>query len=213
MKKIVLFLSAAIFVSTIAAAQAYEGSIEYNKKKESAFVIEYTYPAEAVENAITQKMEKLGYRGKEEKGIFNKDKGFRVYKNASISEISATSMDYILKVERKSRKEKDVTLLYLIINKEGANAVSQFDAYDMGQAKSFLNNLLPEVEAANLELQIKAQEETVTKAEKKLRGLKDDQSDLEKKLKKNQDDQTVTEKDIENQKQALESLKLKRKAS
>jgi hypothetical protein len=213
MKKIVLFLSAAMFFSTTVVAQAYEGSIEYNKKKESAFVIEYTYPAEAVENAISQKMEKLGYRGKEEKGIFNKDKGFRVFKNASIAEISSNTMDYILKVERKSRKEKDVTLLYLIINKEGANAVTTFDAYDMGQAKSFLNNLLPEVEAANLELQIRDQEETVSKAEKKLRSLKDDQSDLEKKLKRNQEDQTMTEKDIENQKQALENLKLKRKAS
>ena len=46
-------------------------------------------------------MEKLGYNGKDEKGLFNKDKGFRVYKNATIPEISSKSMDYIVKAEKK----------------------------------------------------------------------------------------------------------------
>ena len=185
MKKIILFCWAVVLFSTVTSAQAYEGNIEYNKKKELAFVIDYPYPSEAVENAITQKMEKLGYKGKEEKGLFNKDKGFRVYKNASISDISSNYMDYILKVERKSRKEKDEAVLYLIILKEGENAMTKFDSNEIDHAKSFLNNLRPEVEAANLELQIKDQEETVAKAEKKLKGLQSDKEDLEKKLNKN----------------------------
>ena len=64
--------------------------------------------------------------------------------------------------------------------------------------------------AENLELDIKAQEEAVGKAEKKLRGLKDDQDDLEKKLKNNKDAQRDTEKEIEAKKQALDELKAKR---
>jgi peptidoglycan hydrolase CwlO-like protein len=127
-------------------------------------------------------------------------------------------MDYIIKVDQKSKKEKDESIVYLIINKDGENAMPKFDAADIEQAKAFLNNLEPDVVAAGLELQIKDQEDVVSKAEKKLRGLKDDKEDMEKKIKKLQDDiqknlkdQDNTQKDIENQRQELENLKLKRK--
>ena len=220
MKNFIFTLSAVTLLMTTGFAQAYEGSIEYSKQKQQAFVIEYSYPAEAVENAIVPKMERMGYKGKEEKGMFNKDKGFIIFKSAYITDISDKSMDYIIKVEQKSRKEKDASILYLVINKDNENAMKSFDAYDVGRAKGFLNNLLPDVEAANLELQIKAQEEVVAKAEKKLKNLQSDKDDMEKKIRKLQDDikdnlkdQENTQKDIENQKQALESLRIKRTAS
>jgi chromosome segregation ATPase len=97
------------------------------------------------------------------------------------------------------------------MNKDGINAMDQMDASGVDKAKSFLNNMMPDIEAANLELQIKAQEELVAKAEKKLRNLKDDQASLEKKLQENKTDQENTQKDIENQKQALGTLIGKRK--
>jgi hypothetical protein len=211
MKKIsVLFIS--FFVIAIAAmSQAYEGTIQYDKKKQTAIAIDYTYPSQAVENAIVQRMEKLGYRAKEEKGILNRDKGFLVFKNAYVTDISKDKMDYIIKVERKSRKESDEAVLYMVINKDGANAMAKMDAYDIGSAKSYLNNLLPDIEAANLELQIKAQEEIVAKAEKKLKGLQDDKTELENKLALNVKSQDDTIKDIDAQKLALETLQGKRK--
>src|SRR5882724_1349150 len=210
MRKFMLTLYALIFMTGIGFAQAYEGNIEYNKKKQPAFVIEFNYPVEAVENAIVQKMEKLGYKGKEEKGLFNKDKGFRVYKNAFITDISGSSMDYIIEVDQKSRKEKDASVLYLIIIKGDENAMTHFDGYDVGRAKSFLNNLEPDVEAAGLELQITAQQDVVAKAEKKFKNLQSDKADMENKIKKLQDDiqknlkdQDAAQKDIEDQRQAL----------
>ena len=214
MKRITLSIIICCVIGLSARSQAYEGKIDYDKKKQSAFVIEFPYPPEAVENAIMQKMEKLGYKGKEEKGLFNKDKGFRVYKNAYITDISEKKFDYIIEVERKSRKEKDEAILYLVIlDKDGENAIMGFDAADMHNAKSFLNRLQPDVEAANLELQIRDQEDIVAKAEKKLRDLEKAKTDLENKLKDNIKDQEDTSKDIENQKKVLESLKLKRKDS
>ncbi|MES1217334.1 MAG: hypothetical protein ABUT20_17615 [Bacteroidota bacterium] len=219
MKQVTLFLIA-IAISSFAIAQAYEGTVEYDKKKQQSFMIDYNYPAEAVENAIIQKMEKLGYKGKEEKGLFNKDKGFRVYKNAFITDISRNSLDYIIKIDPKGRKEKDESVLYLLIfNKDGENVLPKFDAFDVRQAKTFLNNLLPDVESANLELQIKDQEEMVVKTEKKFKNLQSDKEDMENKIKKLQEDiqknikdQDDTQKEIENQKQVLEALKLKRKS-
>lgn len=206
MKKFIFCSFLILIFAAIAGAQAYEGSIEYDKKKQKALVINYAFSSEAVENAFKKKMETLGYKAKEEKGFLNKDKGFLLYKNAYITDISHDKMDYIIKVERKSRKSSDEAVLYVIINKDGANALEKLDAYDLRNAKSFLNNMIPDIEAANLELRIIAQEQSVAKAEKKLGELKDEQSSLEKKLKENKIAQDNTQKDIESQKQTLGTL-------
>lgn len=210
MKKLLLSFLIVLAVDSIVSAQAYEGTVEFDKKKQEAFMIDYPYPPEAVENAITKKMEKLGYKPKEEKGIFNKDKGFRIYKDAFVTEINEERMDYIIKVESRGRKNQGESVVYMILQKDGSNAKTAFDAYQVEKVKTFLNDLQPDVMAENLELDIKAQEEAVGKAEKKLRGLKDDQDDLEKKLKNNKDAQRDTEKEIEAKKQALDELKAKR---
>jgi len=211
MKRFLLFICISILVSAPAFSQAYESSITYNKKKQKTITIDYAYPQEAVQNAIVQKIEKLGNAGKEEKGIFNKDKGFIIFKDAFVTDISEERMDYILKIERKSRKDKDATTLYLVVNKSGEDAITTMSAHDVGKAKLFLNNLLPEIEEANLELQIRAQDDAVVKSEKKFKDLQDEKADLEKKLKKNAEDIENQQKQIENQRQTLEGLKGKRK--
>lgn len=210
MKKTGLLLIAAM-ITAASFAQAYEASIQFDKKKQQALAIDYSYQSQAVENAIVQKLGKMGYKAKEEKGILNRDKGFLVYKNIFITDVHGDRMDYLIKVERKSRKESDEAILYMVMLKDDKNALSVMDAAAVGKAKSFLNNLLPEVEAADLELQILAQGEVVAKAEKKLRDLKDEQINLERKLQENKTGQENTQKDIEAQKQALGVLEGKRK--
>lgn len=213
MKKTVFFLIGLLFLGTIAHSQAYESNIQYDKKKQQGLAIEFSYPAEAVENAINGKLSKMGFKPKEEKGILNRDKGFFVYKNIYITDIMNERLDYMIKVERKSRKEKDEAILYMIMMKGDQNALTIMGPDGANNAKYFLANLLPDVEAASLELDIKAQEEVVAKAEKKLSDLKTEQTSLEKKLQQNKTDQDNTQKDIENQKQALGVLVGKRKTS
>ena len=213
MKKVVLSFFVSLVAIIVADAQSYEGTIQFDKKKQVAIICDYVYPVQAVENAIIKRMEKLGYKPKEEKGIFNKDKGFLVFKNAYISDISAGKMDYIIKVERKSRKESDESILYLVMMTNEENALAKMDAAGIGKAKSYLNNMVPDVEAAHLEIQITEQEAVVARAEKKLRDLKDEQSSLEKKLETNKNDQANTQKDIEEQKQKLGVLQGKRKTN
>ena len=211
MKRIYTLIGISLLFSVAAFSQAYEGNIEYNKKKQQAIQIDYSYSQEAVENAIVQKLEKLGYKAKAEKGMFNKDKGFIVFKNAFVTDISDNSMDYIIKVDRKSRKEKDETTLSLIMQKGDVNALTEMDAMGVGKAKSFLNNLLPEIEEADLELQIGTQDETVVKSEKKFKDMQDEKASLEKKLKKLDEDIINQQKQIENGRTALEGLRGKRK--
>ncbi|HEY5968267.1 MAG TPA: hypothetical protein VIU35_09825 [Chitinophagaceae bacterium] len=219
MRKLILF---AIFlsISFLLKAQAHEGAIEYNKEKQACMVMEYNYPPEAVENALREKLIKLGYGGKEEKGMFNKDKGYRVYKETVLGEISPSKYDYVINVVRKSKKETDETIVYLIIFKDGANALSKLNSEESGKIKSFLSNLLPEVEASHLEILITAQLLTVGRAEKKLKDLQINRTEMEKKIKKLQEeleknakDQEAQQKDIENQNGALDALKGRRKTS
>jgi hypothetical protein len=209
----IIFSFGILLLPIMASAQAYEGKTDYDKKKQDAFVIQFHYPAQAVENAIVKKLEMMGYKGKEEKGIFNKDRGSIVYKNVLISGITLSKLDYIIQVERKSRKEEDESVLYLIPMNNDQNAIAGFDPGEIRNAKSFLENLLPDVEAAQLELEIQDQEALVAKAEKKLKDLQQDKLDLEKKIQDNVKNQEDTQKDLGTQRQLLENLKLKRKAN
>ncbi len=201
----------ALFVSITASSQSYETTITYEKKKQKAIAVDYGYPQEAVQNAIAKRIEQKGHIAKEQKGLFNKDKGFLVVKDAFLEEISDQRMDYILKVDRKSRKEKDESTLYLVMNKAGEDAISDMSADEIRRVKSFLNDLAPDIEEANLELQIKAQDDAIVKSEKKYKDLQDEKADLEKKIKRNQEDILAQEKNIESQRSALELLKGKRK--
>lgn len=192
-------------------AQAYEDKVKYDKKKQQAIVIEYDYPPEAVERAIVLKFGKLGYKPREEKGLFNPDKGFFIFKNAYVTDISRDRLDYIVNIERKSRKEKEEAVLYLIMYKNDENAFDKMESYSIGRAKSFLNEMLPEIEAANLELQIEAQEDLLARAENKLKQLQEEKLDLDKKITENMKSQDDTIKDIDTQKENLELLKGKRR--
>ena len=219
MRKLILFI---IFlsVSYLLKAQAHEGNVEYNKEKQACIVMEYNYPPEAVENAMRAKLLKLGYGGREEKGMFNKDKGFRVYKETTVGEISPNKYDYAINIERKSHKEADETIVSLVIFKDDANALSKLSYEELEKVKSFLNNLLPEVESSHLEILIGAQLLIVEKANKKLKTLQDDNVEMENKIKKLQEEieknvkeQELQKKESENQNKSLDALKGRRKGS
>jgi hypothetical protein len=211
MKKLWLSLLA-IVPAIVIYAQSYEGSVEYDKKNQKAMVIEFPYSPSVVEDAIVDKMEKLGYKKKE-------SKGFLTYKNAVIKEISSEPADYMIKIERKSRKEKDESVVYLVMNRGDENIMARTDAFVNSNLKTFMNKMSPDVEAYNLEKEIQAQDASVTKAEKKLKDLKEDQESMEKKAKKLQDqladnakDQETQQKEVDNQKQVLDAMKGKRKS-
>ena len=218
MKRFALSSTLALFSFTVIFGQAYEGKMEYDKKKQEAIVIEYSYSQEAVENAIIKKIEDMGNQAKEEKGVFNKDKGCIVFKNAAINDISDGMFNYIVKVERKSRKNEDETIVYMIINnKDGEDMIAKESEYGR-KAKSFLNSLHPHIESSQLDIKIRLQEGTVAKAEKKFKDLQNDQASMEKKiqtlqeeLKENAKDQEAQQKEIEVQKKTLTEMRSKKR--
>ncbi len=208
MKRSLMFIFSVLLMSTLVKAQAYESTIKYNKVDQPALAIEYNYPPDLVEKALVSKLESLGVKGKS-------SKGFRVYSGATIPEINNTAMDYTFSVDKKSRKDKNTSVIHLIIS--GGNVIGDNNNSIKENAKSFLAGLRPNIEAGDLDVQIKTQTDVLSKAEKKLKSLQSDQSDLEKRIKKAQEDlskngneQVQQNGEIERQKQILDALKARK---
>lgn len=211
MKKIILVPIVICMAISSVFAQAYEDKVQYDKDKQAAVAVDYAFREEALENAFIDRMRKLGYKPKEEKGFLNRDKGFLVFKNAHVPEISKDKLDYVIKVDQKNKKSVGESVLYLVILKDETNVIASMSNADIAKTKKFLNNLLPDVEAADLELQIRDAEQSLADAEKKLRTLQAEKEELDKKLALNIKTQEETSKEIESRKLGVETLRGKRK--
>ena len=171
---LVMFLLSTV---SMAFSQAYEAKVEHQRKNHVAAVIEVPYPPDQVEDAIKEYMAKKGFKS-------NASKGVQTFKGVKLYAANASNNDIHFIVERKSRKEKESSLIHLVVSKEGETLAQRIpeDIAGLEDGKSFLNEMMPSLEAFNLEVEIGEQDKTVKKAEKKLENLSEDQQDLEKKI-------------------------------
>lgn len=204
MKKSILLwvLAAIINLSAFSQPMATVGSVEYQKDNKSAAVIELPYTPDIVEGAIKDFMAKKGVKE-------TRTKGFQAYKGATLNSYDSETADLYVKVEKKGRRDKDISLIYLLVGRANENVATRNggDNYKMEEAKSFLNELVPVVEAYDLEVSISKQSDLVQKAEKKLKNLRDDQSDYEKKIRSFEDKLAQNKKDQESQSAELNKLR------
>ncbi len=211
MKKILL--SAAIFfISATAFGQARTATADYNKTMQPAIEIELPFEEKTVMKSLVEKMEKKGYKGKD-------SKDYTVFKGVTMSELGQGTYDVYFKADRKSRKEKDITILTMLISGGYDRFIGESDEPNLfDNAKSFLNKHMESAVAYDLELQIKEQEEATQKATKKYNNAVEDGQDLVKKKEKvekeiveNTQKQADLKAESEKQVQILETLKAKRK--
>ena len=211
MKYIISFIvfTAAFFA---AAAQSRIVTVEYQKINRQAVVNEIPFPEKTIRDAINNKMELLGYKGKD-------SKGYTVYKSVKMPELGNDAYDLYFMADRKSRREKENSTLTLMLSKGFDSFVADSsDSNLMNNAKKYLDSITNVIVAYDLEQQIIAQEDAVKKADKKSANLIDDGVSLEKKRKnieqdiadnrKNQASQLV---EVEKQRQILIVLRSKRK--
>ncbi len=208
LKLLFSFLCTALF--TIASfAQARSAFIKFKDAQRPSVVYEFAFPEKTVEKAVDDKMEKLGYKGKQ-------SKGFVVYNGVTLSELGNQPLDMYFKFD--GRREN--TTVYLMLSKGNENFISESDdASTIDNAKSFMQTLIPGIEAYDLEQQIAKQENDFKKAEKRYQKLVNDADDLQKakikiegKIEENPKDQKDQQAEIEKQRQIFETLKSKRKA-
>ena len=173
MKKLVV-LCFGIMLTFGAAAQARTADVEYLKINRQAIVTEMPFAEKTVRKTIEDKMAKLGYKGKD-------TKSYTMYSGVKLAELGPDAYDLYFMVDRKSRKEKEIAVITMLVSKGlDAFVTETTDATLMSNAKTFVNNLAPNVVAYDLELQIVDQEDVVKKNEKKGINLLDDATGLQK---------------------------------
>jgi hypothetical protein len=217
MKKILPLITCTVmFFANQGHAQvvATEGKVEYTKGEKVAAVIELPYPVEEVEEAIAEHFSKKG-------GKSDDSKGFKIFRSMKLSDQDLEANDLHFKVERKSRKEKDITVVYLLVGRpsENVGVRAGTDRHKLEEAKAFLNQLTPSVEGHHLDVQIKTQEETLKKALKKQQTLADDQKDLDGKMKtlqqkieQNKVDMDKQTEEVTRQQGTLDAMKARKKS-
>ena len=204
MKKIIC-TAFIVSIFILSYAQAYEGGVEYQKKQQPAAVIELAYPPSVVNAAMNDYLSKKGKSRKDDV------KGFSTFRNTEPVQGDGVNADLYFKTERKSRKEKEITMVsLLVLPADAQTSASNLRYLGMNDAKNYLNDLALAIDAYNLELSIKDQNDAVIKAEAKYKSLTSEGDDLENKLKAiekkiadNKNDQQKQLKEIENQKQKL----------
>ncbi len=197
--------------STFQKATAKKSYIEFNGIKYNGYEIELNAPSDIVEEAIKQKFKSMGTKPKE-------IKGFMVYRNVLLTSIDPVKpVDAFIKVDRKSKKEKDQTLIYFIASGAGEITDEKLKSDASGNAgitslqngDSFLLAMIPAVNKGVYDKDLANQQTNVKKEEKNLSNLKEDQADLEKKIRKLQSDLEYNIKAQERQTIEVEKVKSK----
>ena len=206
-----------VAVIQFASAQSSYTSVSYNKTSQPALMLELPYNTDVSQGFIVDNLKKTGYDPETKGKLFwkqNKLNGFYVFKDVRL-EGASQPVDLYFKVDQKTKKAKDQSVIYLLLGRGENNFISSTSDEDTyNSAKNFLNGFVDQSAVYKLNLDIKNQEDVVKAAEKRLDKLKDDEKDMQKKidqlqkdLKKNQDDQKDQQKTIENERKKLDDLK------
>lgn len=215
--KSILFTLIAFFTVSFAFAQNVQtGTMKYNGANYPCDIIDFNIPPSDAENIIKDRMKSMGFTP--EKG-----KGFLVYRNVTTSDLSfGQPYDLVFRVDKKSRKESDESVVSLISARPGEIPVDKVkgagkDVASITPAASagtFLQSFNEKVANQAHNLSVLAKSDEINKAQKELDNLKKEQNKLEKRisdlqadLKDNLQKQQSQTTSVANLRKQLEDLK------
>ena len=199
MKRIILpFLALLLSFSLQAQPRAHEATADFQRTTQPAAIIELPYAEEVVQKAVDEYMSKKGVRAAD-------SHDYKVYRGYKLRSAHDHNSDLYFKVDRKSRRDKDVSIVYLVVGKNGEDVKTRTDGgkASLDGATDLLDDMVASIEAYSLELQIKDQEELLKKNQKKFDGLVQDSVDYTKKMKTLQDKLDQNRRDRDNQQTEL----------
>src|SRR4030095_1914274 len=211
--KRILLLVCFYSISSAFSQEVMEAKTEFQKTTQPSVMVELPYSPDVVEDAIKNYFVRLGVKPDD-------SRGFQVFRATRLGATDAWNSDLYFKVERKSKKEKEESVVYFFATpeKQQPNLRKPGDYYGVDGARVFMKAMLPSIDAYNLSVQISAQAEEVRKAEKRYQKTIDEGDDLDRKMKKvqeniqeNKNELARQKLEIDNQRKLLEMLKAKRK--
>ncbi len=211
MKKTSLF-TLSLFFSLVTWAQAYTAQVEYQKVQRLAVLVDMPFKEKTTREAIEEKLKQKGYKGKEQKG-------YLVYKGVIDEKLGTQAVDLYIMVDKRSKRDNDNSIVTVLVSKGMDAFVTEADdAALIERVKAYLVGYKAVVDAYDLELRIKEQEDAVKDGEKKNSKLIDkgqdlekDKKNIEKRIEENKTELSNQKIELEKQRQILEKLKLSRK--
>jgi hypothetical protein len=207
----ILFLLLAGSV-TIAFAQPpieptrrYEGTVEYQKTKQPATILEFRYPEKDLDKAMEAYMEKQG-------GKVKFQKGFNYVKSVRIHERENRYYDLYYKIEGSGKGDNAQSTMYIILAEPGENILLR-DNNNAGKAAAsvgavaFVGGLGSEVGSYDYQKKLREQEAEVEKAEKRRVELEKKRDKLAKDLDQTTQDLQRQAAEVDKAKAILEQLK------
>ncbi|HMG83606.1 MAG TPA: hypothetical protein VK559_11270 [Ferruginibacter sp.] len=210
MKKLA-FLTIALLAYTHSFSQAIVTITDYQKLQEPAIQYEIPYTEDIVTQALEDTLEKQGYKG-------TSKSGFMLYRDVHLAAIGPDTYNVYFRIDRKSKNEKDASIITMMMSKDDIFISEATDMDIVNNAKTYIQNLKPVVQAYDLEQQINSQTDALRKANNKLNNLVSDSVDIAKKAAKiqlqiqdNIASMLAQKAEIDKQNMILQTLKAKRK--
>lgn len=206
MKKLIALLSSAFLLGNANAQSIQETTVKFDKNNVSAVVAEYKRPESVMEDALKVQLDK------EELGKSGKTKGYVSYSNITWKRIGMYSLDVYFKVDGNKSK----STITVLVSKGYNNFIgSGSDPDIINKVKEFLGNLEKTAVDVQFALDVKAQQDVVSDAEKRYNNSLSDSTDLasdkqklENKIVQQSSALQAKRQELQQQKQKLDAMKL-----
>lgn len=192
----------------IEPTRKYEGTVEYQKTKQPATILEFAYPEKDVEHALENYVDKQG-------GKVKSNKGFFYVKSLKLHNRENREFDVYYKVTGSGKGDKATSKAYIILAKPGENILLRDSSNANGHAAAaasvgavtFFEGLGTELGEYELEKKIGEQADAVLKADKNLSSLDKKRQSLEKELDDLRKEIEMQRGELEKQNTLLDQLK------
>ncbi|MET0636575.1 MAG: hypothetical protein ABWZ25_11150 [Chitinophagaceae bacterium] len=168
------------------SGQSTSSTIEIDDKMQPGLRIELASNTDMAEGTLLQKLKETGYKPETTGAMFwkrNTKDGFYVFNGVQLPDLNNEKLDLYFKVERKSRKEKDISVMSMLVSKGYDNFISaQSDPTTFAAATGFLNGFVANTASYSLQQELLQQEKDLADAEKKMEKLQDEDKSLRKKI-------------------------------
>lgn len=190
MRNLLLLFSVILIFSGTLNAQAYRTTCTFQKNTYGAAAIQVPYEENVVIEAVKDYMTGKGY-----KDAHYKD--FIIFRSVPLDNGSATYSDAYFNIDKKSRSEKDITVILLIpVKKEATLSPStEEDSSYISKSMVFLDSMVHQIHHYSLTQQIQIQQKALDKTGAKLISLKNDSGDIAKKIRSYEGELTQNKND------------------
>lgn len=195
-------------IITNSTVQPTESTLNIEKTDRSAIAADYNMSEDAIKDALKEVFKSKGIK-------LEKSKGLLVAKAVSLQEMGNNTYDLYFSTDTKSRSEKDKSVLKVALSSGYDNFIGPANAETYLLAKNYIiSSLSPSLYAEKKQVDITAQTDLITKAQKKYNDLLKENEKLEKQKKnlegdmaENKRNQDLQLKEVERQKAVLDLLK------